>query len=105
MMQHYALHLSAAKIRLSLLCTVLVTEPKHCCRKSGPFCCSTEHTAPHFGSLMVPRVRPGTSAQLWVSIPGSVFACLYVSLRSIYLRSSRMALLCPNAFADSDTEL
>lgn len=57
------------------------------------------------GALMVPRVRPGISAQLWVSTPGSVFACLYVSLRSIYLRSSRVALLCPNAFADSDTKL
>lgn len=57
------------------------------------------------GALMVPRVRPGTSAQLWVSIPGAVFACLCVSPGSIYLRSSRMALLCPNAFADSDTEL
>lgn len=57
------------------------------------------------GALMVPRVRPGTRALLWVSIPGSVFACLCVSLGSIYLRSSSMALLCPNAFADSDTEL
>lgn len=104
-MRHYALHLSAAKIRLSFLCTVCVTEPKHCHRKSGPFCCSTEHKLLTLRALMVPRVRPGTSAQLRVSVPGSIFACLWGSLGSICLSFSRMALLCPNAFADCDTEL
>ena len=56
-------------------------------------------------ALMVPRVRSVTSGQLWVSVHASVFAYLCVSLGSIYLTSSRMALLCPRSFADSDTEL
>lgn len=56
-------------------------------------------------ALMVPRVRPVTSGQLWVSVRTSLFACLCVSLGTIYLMSGRMAFLCPRAFADSDTEL
>lgn len=56
-------------------------------------------------ALMVLRVRPVTGGQLWVSVHDSVFACLWVSLGSIYLASSRMALLCPCTFAGSDTEL
>lgn len=50
---------------------------------------------------MVLMVRLATSGQLLVS----VCAPLCVSLRSICLMSSRMALLCPCTFADSDTEL
>lgn len=50
---------------------------------------------------MVLMVRLATSGQL----PVSVCAPLCMSLRFICLMSSRMALLCPCTFADSDTEL
>lgn len=56
-------------------------------------------------AVMVSRVSPVTSGEIWVSVHAFVFACLCVSLGSIYLASSRMALPCPRTFAGSDREL
>lgn len=56
-------------------------------------------------ALTVSRVRPVTSGEIRVSVRASVFTCLCVSLGSIYLASSRMALLCSGTFAGSDREL